>query len=246
MAVAEQPTMSERLWLLLPDDLELPHAAQATLRLIRRRVNRAAARGSEALLGGDRAAGLELVGDGGGGVNCLFTGCADARSGPSAQPHICRPEQLHWPPLAPVAMQDRVPVASAPARARRSHRADTSRFNPGWPYQQLTWPSKVDSLLIACHALRINPKRAMAKTKHYGARVSQRGIREATVELAQQHGIPHGDKLVLGRKQIRSVLDALDRERKELIRAMDKGGVIVVEGGGTLVTAYDFDSFNRY
>jgi hypothetical protein len=64
MAVAEQPTMSERLWLLLPDDLELPHAAQATLRLIRRRVNRATARGSEALLGGDRAAGLELIGDG--------------------------------------------------------------------------------------------------------------------------------------------------------------------------------------
>jgi len=85
----------------------------------------------------------------------------------------------------------------------------------------------------------------MAKTKHYGARVSQRGIREATVELAQQHGIPHGDKLVLGRKQIRSVLEALDRERKELIRAMDKGGVIV-ECSGALITAYDFDSFNRY
>ncbi|WP_186697919.1 hypothetical protein [Cyanobium sp. NS01] len=86
----------------------------------------------------------------------------------------------------------------------------------------------------------------MAKTNHYGARVSQRGIREATVELAQQHGIPHGDKLVLGRKQILAVLEALDRERKELIRAMDKGGVIVVECGGALVTAYDFDSFNRY
>ena len=49
MAVAGQPTMRERLWLLLPDDLELPHAAQATLRLIRRRVSRAAARGGEAL-----------------------------------------------------------------------------------------------------------------------------------------------------------------------------------------------------
>ena len=65
MAVAEQPTMRERLWLLLPDDMELPHAAQATLRLIRRRVSRAAARGGEALLEAGRAAGLvELVGDG--------------------------------------------------------------------------------------------------------------------------------------------------------------------------------------
>jgi len=86
----------------------------------------------------------------------------------------------------------------------------------------------------------------MAKTKHYSARISQRGIREATVELAQQHGIPYGDKLVLGRKKIRFVLEALDRERKELIRAMDKGGVVVVECGGELITAYDFDSFNRY
>ena len=65
MAVAEEPTMRERLWLLLPDDMELPHAAQATLRLIRRRVSRAAARGGEALLEAGRAAGLvELVGDG--------------------------------------------------------------------------------------------------------------------------------------------------------------------------------------
>ena len=94
--------------------------------------------------------------------------------------------------------------------------------------------------------MRVEPRKVTAKTKHYGARISQCGIREATVELAQQHGIPHGDKLVLGRKQIRTVLEALDRERKELIRAMDKGGVVVVECGGALVTAYDFDSFNRY
>ena len=52
--------------------------------------------------------------------------------------------------------------------------------------------------------------------------------------------------MVLGRKQIQSVLEALDRERKELIRAIDKGGVIVVECGGVLITAYDFDSRNRY
>jgi hypothetical protein len=86
----------------------------------------------------------------------------------------------------------------------------------------------------------------MSKTRHYGARISQRGIRESTVELAQLHGIPQGDKLVLSRKQILSVLAALDRERKELIRAMDKGGVVVVECGGAVITAYDFDSFNRY
>ena len=85
-------------------------------------------------------------------------------------------------------------------------------------------------------------KSVVAKTRHFSSRINQRGIREATVRLAQKHGCPHGDKLVLGKKQIRSVLDALDRERKELIRAMDKGGVIVVESCGDLITAYDFDS----
>ena len=50
--------------------------------------------------------------------------------------------------------------------------------------------------------------------------------------------------MVLGKKQIKSVLEVLDRERKELIRAMDKGGVIVVESCGDLITAYDFDSRN--
>lgn len=86
----------------------------------------------------------------------------------------------------------------------------------------------------------------MAKTKHYSARVSQRGIREATVELARQHGIPHGDKMVLGRKQILAVVAALDRERKELLDAEKKGGVIVVECDGVLITAYGFDSLNCY
>jgi hypothetical protein len=86
----------------------------------------------------------------------------------------------------------------------------------------------------------------MAKTKHFGDRLQQRGIRVKTVELARQYGIPDGDKLILGRKQILIGLNELDKERKELIRAMDKGGVIVVERGETLITAYDFDSFNRY
>ncbi|KKZ11274.1 MAG: hypothetical protein TH68_09075 [Candidatus Synechococcus spongiarum 142] len=86
----------------------------------------------------------------------------------------------------------------------------------------------------------------MAKTKHYGSRISQRGIRETTIELAQRYGIPYGDKLVLGRKQIGHIIQAFDRQRKELIRAMDKGGVVAVEQDGSLITAYDFDSFNCY
>jgi len=64
LAVADQPTVRERLWLLLPDDIDLPLAARASLRLIRRRLSRAMARRESALLEGIRADGLELVGDG--------------------------------------------------------------------------------------------------------------------------------------------------------------------------------------
>jgi hypothetical protein len=50
VAVADQPTVQERLWLLLPDDLQPPRAARATLRAIQRRAFRAVARGDGALL----------------------------------------------------------------------------------------------------------------------------------------------------------------------------------------------------
>lgn len=88
--------------------------------------------------------------------------------------------------------------------------------------------------------------KTMTKTKHYGSRISQRGIRETNVALALRYGIRYGDKVVLGRKQTRYVIQALDRQRKDLIRVMDKGGVVVIEQDGNLITAYDFDSFNRY
>lgn len=50
MAVADQPTVCERLW-LLPDDINLPLAARASLRLIRRRLSLAMTRRESALLG---------------------------------------------------------------------------------------------------------------------------------------------------------------------------------------------------
>ena len=86
----------------------------------------------------------------------------------------------------------------------------------------------------------------MAKTRHFGSRISKRGIREATVHLAQQYGVAYGDKSVLSKKQIKNVLHEFDLIRKNLIDAMDKGGVVVVESNGVLVTAYDFDSFRSY
>jgi len=86
----------------------------------------------------------------------------------------------------------------------------------------------------------------MAKTKHFGSRISQRGIRQSTVELAQRYGVRKGDKLILSKKQLRNLLSEFDLIRKNLLCAMDKGGVVVVEDNGVLITAYDFDSYGRY
>ena len=86
----------------------------------------------------------------------------------------------------------------------------------------------------------------VAKTRHFGSRVSKRGIRSSTVELAQRYGVPFGDKLVLSKKQIKNLLGEFDEIRRNLICAMDKGGVVVVEESGMLITAYDFDSYRRY
>ena len=50
VAVADKPTVRERLWLQLPDEIDLPLATRASLRLIRRRLSRAMARRESALL----------------------------------------------------------------------------------------------------------------------------------------------------------------------------------------------------
>ena len=82
----------------------------------------------------------------------------------------------------------------------------------------------------------------MAKTHHYGSHISQRGIRETTVDLALRHGIQHGEKFVLGKKQIKNLMRDFDQIRTNLCKALDKGGVVVVASDGVLITAYDFES----
>ena len=85
----------------------------------------------------------------------------------------------------------------------------------------------------------------MPKTNHFKTRIQQRGILQSSIELAQRHGFPKGDKYILGRKQIDVAIKTLDQERRALLKARDQGGVIAVEADGVLITAYRFDSFNR-
>ena len=75
-------------------------------------------------------------------------------------------------------------------------------------------------------------------TRHMDARMNQRGIPGALVELVLSHGYWEGDACKLGRKDLRQLKDDVERLRSTVIKALDKGGLAVVEAGGALVTTY--------
>src|SRR3954454_20380503 len=81
-------------------------------------------------------------------------------------------------------------------------------------------------------------------TKHTQARMSQRGIPGELVELVQRHGRDERGKLVLNRRDLRSLLNAVRDLQRVVIKALDKGGLVVVETEGILITTYNVDSFN--
>ena len=85
----------------------------------------------------------------------------------------------------------------------------------------------------------------MSKTIHFMTRIQQRGIQLSSIELAMRYGLPKGDKLVLGKKQIDKAIKRIDKERKDLLKARDQGGLVAVEAEGVLITAYRLQSFNR-
>ena len=85
----------------------------------------------------------------------------------------------------------------------------------------------------------------MIKTNHYQSRIQQRGVLQSTVDLAIAYGSKWGDKFILGKKQLRVVLAELDQLRKQVLKAVDQGGVVAVESEGCLITAYRLDSFSK-
>ncbi|MFS8150146.1 hypothetical protein [Vreelandella titanicae] len=85
----------------------------------------------------------------------------------------------------------------------------------------------------------------MARTRHMHQRMGQRGITSRLVDLTSQYGIDNGDHIVLDRKNIDELLAGLDVFRKDLLKAHEKGGFVVVESGDTQITAYRINSYNR-
>lgn len=85
----------------------------------------------------------------------------------------------------------------------------------------------------------------MARTRHIGRRMSQRGIKQALIDLTLQFGEDAQDRCVLGRRGLQNLIEELRGLERTAMQALDKGGVIVVQANGALITAYAGDSFDR-
>ena len=57
--------------------------------------------------------------------------------------------------------------------------------------------------------------------------------------FALRHGRVEGDKYILDRKTSRRLIEALNEELRLAKQVLDKGGVTVVEGEDTIITAYN-------
>jgi hypothetical protein len=82
----------------------------------------------------------------------------------------------------------------------------------------------------------------MSKTKHVQARMSQRGIRQDVLELAYQFGEKQGDKSLLGRKALTALLEELRQLERTALKALDKGGLVLVEANGRWITTYNLEN----
>ncbi len=85
----------------------------------------------------------------------------------------------------------------------------------------------------------------MSKSRHFQARLSQRAIKSELVEITQRFGIQKEDKIFLNKQGLKNLLQELQSMEKAANELLKKGGVVVVESEGTLVTGYRIDSFKR-
>ena len=74
--------------------------------------------------------------------------------------------------------------------------------------------------------------------------MSQRGIPGELVDLVQRHGRDERGKIILNKKDLHSLLDAVRNLQRVVVKALDKGGLVIVESDGALITTYNIDSFD--
>jgi len=84
----------------------------------------------------------------------------------------------------------------------------------------------------------------MNETLHINQRVRQRGITKRMIELTLEFGEVQADKIRLGSRRIKKILKnrKLSQDLKhDLLKILDKGGLIVVASGSALITAYNWN-----
>lgn len=76
-------------------------------------------------------------------------------------------------------------------------------------------------------------------TKHFQRRAGQRGIPGDLMRLALSLGDQdHRGRVILGRRQIQRVRDEIRVLDSALGRVQDKGGLVIVEEAGMVITGY--------
>jgi len=75
-------------------------------------------------------------------------------------------------------------------------------------------------------------------TQHMDHRMNQRGITADLVSLALKYGEWSGDRCRLGARSLKMMIENLEREKAMMLKALDKGGLVVVEAGGQEITTY--------
>ena len=84
----------------------------------------------------------------------------------------------------------------------------------------------------------------MNETLHINQRVRQRGITKRMIELTLEFGEVQADKIRLGSRRIKKLLKqhkVSQDLKRDLLKILDKGGLIVVASGSVLITAYNWN-----
>ncbi len=82
----------------------------------------------------------------------------------------------------------------------------------------------------------------MHSTHHVQERMAKRGISRDMVNYVLTNGKPDRDKIIMGKKEALRILEALQEEQRLLKKILDKGGVVVVADGDTVITTYNCQS----
>ncbi len=75
-------------------------------------------------------------------------------------------------------------------------------------------------------------------TKHALARMNQRGITKDMVELTLDYGRFVKDKVVLGRKEIKKLIEKYPALKSKLLKLFDSKGLVVVFENDYIITVY--------